>query len=288
MQKVIFDDSKGSNDIFNYEQNYKTTLNNLTTKRIPKQCHCGLNEARLRAKVNLDFSSSFGLKSQKSQLNSMVNQLNGGGGGGSPAEFSGGSSTKSLNADYPDSTNFLVSNHISYNTNGETDLNILERADKLDGLNSGLNRDIYLNTNPKMSNFTISKLSDYQLDRDDDDVQLPQLDKSYTSYQTADKHFEKSVDLPNTSLASRMNPAARNLPGFHNQIGNNVAEEIRKRLNQIKQTTSKLNTTMSSQSTYNRSGIANIQEEENEEGFDFYSTDRSGDGQYHNNLTFKV
>lgn len=270
IEKVLFDDSKGSNDIFNYEQNYK--VNNLSTTTITKQCHCGLNSARLAAKVNLDFSS-FGLKSQKPHpLNSMANQLN----GGNSSEFSAsGSSTKSLN-DFPDSSNFLVSNVISYNTNGEDHL----ERDKIDGIvNPALASSAGLTSNhgnyahhsghnhsgsylaasgkPQTSNFATSKLSDYG----DDDVQLPQLEKSYASYQT-----DKEVEISATT-ARMTQMGARSLPGFNNQIGNNVANEIRKRLEQIKQTTNKLN----SSSTY-RSGISNIQEEENED-FEFYSTD---------------
>lgn len=279
IEKVLFDDSKGSNDIFNYEQNFK--VNNLSTTTITKQCHCGLNSARLAAKVNLDFSS-FGLKSQKPHpLNSHAlnsHQLNA---GGNSPEFSG-SSTKSLN-DFPDSSNFLVSNVISYNTNGEDHL----ERDKIDGImnpalasSAGLSSNhsnhgnqhgnyhhssSYLATSVKQqaSNFTLAKLSDY----DDDDVQLPQLEKSsYASYQT-DKSYDKEVEITaTTARISQM--GARSLPGFNNQIGNNVANEIRKRLEQIKQTTNKLN----SQSSNYRSGISNIQEEENED-FEFYSTD---------------
>lgn len=305
IEKVLFDDSKGSNDIFNYEQNYK--VNNLSTTTITKQCHCGLNSARLAAKVNLDFSS-FGLKSQKPHHalhNSMTNQL---AGGHSPEFSASGSSTKSLN-DFPDSSsNFLVSNVISYNTNGDDHL---EQRDKIDGI---LNSTGQYNPHAASSSYGLtaanakqaanfgggssSKLNDY-----DDDVQLPQLEKqtTYASYQS-DKEIEIS-----TTTTRMAQIGARSLPGFNNQIGNNVANEIRKRLEQIKQSTSKLNS-----STY-RSGMPNnIQEgiQEENEDFEFYSTDnytrqsylgryannnndknsfdKEYDESYHKNMTFKV
>lgn len=242
----------------------------------------------------------------------MANQL----AGGASPEFSvSGSSTKSLN-DFPDSSsNFLVSNGISYNTNGDDNL----ERDKIDGLlaPAGLANHNNLHANQhnpqgnyassssylassakQQANFTISKLADY----DDDDVQLPQ---SYASYQS-DKEMEIS-----TTTARMAQMGARSLPGFNNQIGNNVANEIRKRLEQIKQTTNKLN----SSGTY-RSGIANIQEniQEENEDFEFYSTetdnytrqpaylnsntgypnndknsfDKEYDESYHKNMTFKV
>lgn len=242
-------------------------MKNLSSTSIQKQCHCGLNSARMAAKVNLDFSSFPGLhkSSQKSQLNSIANQLN-----GSP-EFSANSSTKSLD-NYPDSSNFLVSNVISYNTNG-IEVDALEKLNKVDGLsrdsnlmnsNNVLNN--YLNTNAKQMPVLAmpSKIGDHQIDS----VQLPQLDKSsYTNY---DKN---TLDIQ----TSRLNQSAlnNNRSGFNNHIGSNVANEIRRRLEQIKQTTTKLNN-----SSLYRSEITNI-EEENEE-FDFYSTELTNDN-YHQN-----